>query len=46
MNVDVLNRSAIQPATASRLAIADCDITRGDQDVTQHSISGPAKFAP
>ena len=26
MNVDVLNRSAIQPATASRLAIADCDI--------------------
>ena len=27
-------------------AIADCDITRGDQDVTQHSISGPAKFAP
>jgi predicted TIM-barrel fold metal-dependent hydrolase len=26
MNVDVLNRSGIQPVTASRLAIADCDI--------------------
>ena len=26
MNVDVLNRSGIQPAAASRLAIADCDI--------------------
>jgi uncharacterized protein len=26
MNVDVLNRSAIQTANASRLAIADCDI--------------------
>ena len=26
MNVDVLNRSGAQPAAASRLAIADCDI--------------------
>jgi len=26
MNVDVLNRSGTQPAAASRLAIADCDI--------------------
>jgi len=26
MNVDVLNRSGTQPANASRLAIADCDI--------------------
>jgi len=26
MNVDVLNRSGVQPAAASRLAIADCDI--------------------
>jgi hypothetical protein len=32
MNVDVLNRSGVQPAAQSRLAIADCDIhprTRG-----------------
>ncbi|MGE0222491.1 MAG: amidohydrolase family protein [Acetobacteraceae bacterium] len=26
MNVDILNRSGVQPVTASRLAIADCDI--------------------
>jgi len=26
MNVDILNRSGVQPAAASRLAIADCDI--------------------
>ena len=26
MNVDVLNRSGIQAATTSKLAIADCDI--------------------
>ena len=26
MNVDVLNRSGVQPASQSKLAIADCDI--------------------
>ena len=26
MNVDVLNRSGIQPAAASKVGIADCDV--------------------